>query len=83
MVTVKNVKREHNTVSCKFVPEHESDDCAGTLTINKEGEVLKYTLSSEDADHYAPYLQHAYNFLCRTWSMNESDIPKEQIVMWY
>ena len=83
MVRVKNVKRDGNTVSCIFVPERESDDKAGSLTIDRNNKVINYTLSSEDAEWYAPCLQHAYNYLCETWGMEEEDIPEEQIIMWY
>lgn len=83
MVTIKNVKREGNTVSCIFVPEGEKDNCAGTLTINKKCEVVKHTLSSKDREHYAPYLRHAYLYLCETWELEEDDIPEEKVRMWY
>jgi len=83
MVTVKNVKREGQSVSCIFVPEGEKDSSAGTLIIDKEGKVLEYTLSSKDSEFYAPYLRHAYMYLCETWDMKEEDIPAEQVRMWY
>lgn len=80
MLRLKEIKREGNLLSATYDPE--ATGILGRVCINvntqdpEDGLISKY----ED-EEYPDYYFHALKALRKI--LNEDDIPKERLVMWY
>ena len=79
MLKLKNIKINNGIISAEYEPENSGD--LGSVSINVEnGEVVESKSSQLDVP-LPMYLHHAIQALKKM--INEKELPKEKMIMWY
>lgn len=79
MLKLKNIRRNNNIISAEYDPEDSGE--IGSISIEiSSGKVIESKITKLD-NPIPMYLYHATRALEKI--LNEDELPKEKLVMWY